>query len=463
MPATLPPGIGNPQQAMQATAFIREQPWYQQWLASTGKRPDANGNPQPPLSDDQQLALNKLVRQNGIGMNDKFDGIDQNGQIVEEHHKLKKAAIAAAVGGLALTGFGAAGIGPLAALGGSSSGLAGLGGEFAGTSTGVGPLASGLTGAATLGGSTAGAVGATGAGIATATDIGGVALPATEAGLGVEGATTGIGPLAGGLTGATTDYAIPAGVSSAGLSSTPSYLSALKEGGNTATDLLKGRAEGRAAEAGLTNNANRTELDLYNSQINANNAQNNYGLNAAGQENNFNNANYGLDLATSTAANNFGLGKVNAGIGIGNLDLAQKDYALSAPGKRAGNAVRGDILANAQDASIDLPSTIPKTTISGGLRPSMFSANTRALGGEMSAQALSQQRAGDTFAPLPTLPDYQGPKTALPTYKAPPAYVNPPPAPTMTPQPQANGFDTALTGLGYAGAVAPYLKYLKYL
>lgn len=239
----------------------------------------------------------------------------------------------------------------------------------------------------------------------------------------------------------------------------PSYLKAVNQIGNTASDIAGGRAQGRAVEAGLTDRANNTEIGLYRSIIDSNNAQNQYGLQSANAENNFNANNYGLDLNRANAENNFGLGKVNAGIGIGNLDLAQKRYALEAPGARAGQAVRGDILANAQDAKFNLPSTIPQMSISGGLRPSMFSANTRALGGELSASALANQRKGDTFAPLPTLPNYQWPTSALPTYKAPAPYVNPPKPPTLTPQPQANGFDTALGIAGYAGLAAPYLKY----
>ncbi len=320
----------------------------------------------------------------------------------------------------------AGGIAALAANSGSAGGAAAgsaipTGSEASGAALGGIPTTYGLTGAE-LGGSAA-----TGA-VPTAADVGGLV-----AGGGLEGG------------------------------STPSYLKALERGGQTATDLAQGRAQGRATEAGLTNNANAGLVNLYRAQIDSNNAQNQYGLNAANSENNFNTNAYGLDLNTANAANSFGLNKVNAGIGIGNLDLAQKNYALAAPGKRAGNSVRGDILANAQDASFNLPSTIPKSSISGGLRPSMFSANTRALGGELSSQALADQRKGDTFAPLPTLPNYQGPTSKLPTYKAPAPYVNPPPAPQLTAQPQANGLDTGLNIAGYASLAAPYLKYLKYL
>ncbi len=310
-------------------------------------------------------------------------------------------------------------------------------------SQGVGPLATGL--------------------VNPATDF---TIPSSLAPTAAADVSTGVGPLAGGLTNPATDYAIPSTLTNVGVpttaASTPSYLKTISDIGQTATDISKGRADARGQEAQLTNQANSGLVNLYRAQIDSNNAQNQYGLNAANSENNFNTNAYGLDLNTANAANTFGLNKVNAGIGVGNLDLAQKNYALAAPGKRAANSVRGDILANAQDANITgLPSTIPKFSFSGGLRPSMFSANTRALGGELSSQALADQRKGDTFAPLPSLPNYQGPTSKLPTYKAPAPYVNPPPAPQLTAQPQANGLDTGLNIAGYAGLIAPYLKYFK--
>ena len=117
--------------------------------------------------------------------------------------------------------------------------------------------------------------------------------------------------------------------------------------------------------------------------------------------------------------------------GRAGLDLKQRQFGLDAPGQRAGNAVRGDVLANAQDASIGGPIThtrgqVPQ--ISGGLRPSLISGNTRQLGSEMSRGALMSQMAGDKFEPLP-----------------------PPSFPEVTPQPQAGKFDTFLNILGGVG------------
>lgn len=125
MAVALPPGIGNDQQAQQATAFMRQQPWYAQLLQSWGKNPagDTNGNPEK-LSDDQQQQLLQTAQANGIGISDKYQ-IDENGQIAEKpSHLLRNIAIGAGIGGLALTGFGAAGIGPLAGAFGAGTGAA---------------------------------------------------------------------------------------------------------------------------------------------------------------------------------------------------------------------------------------------------------------------------------------------------------------------------------------------------
>jgi hypothetical protein len=118
-----------------------------------------------------------------------------------------------------------------------------------------------------------------------------------------------------------------------------------------------------------------------------------------------------------------------AGLQGANTDLNQRKFALGAPGIRAGTAVRGDVLANAQDAGVQGPivgthGNIP--TITGGLRPSILSSDTRALGSQLSRDALLQQMKGDTFAPTAALP------------------------PT-TPLPKPNALDSLLSGGGLAG------------
>lgn len=84
----------------------------------------------------------------------------------------------------------------------------------------------------------------------------------------------------------------------------------------------------------------------------------------------------------------------------GNQDLNRREFALNAPSARGRQAVKGSIMANAQDATLSgvpdrIASRIP--TINGGLRPSLFDANTRQLGSEMTRDAIMDQLAGDNF------------------------------------------------------------------
>jgi hypothetical protein len=160
-----PAGIGNDQQAMQATAAMRQEPWYAELLQSWGIDPtkvDANGNPRTKLSDDQRTQLMQTAIDRGIGFNHKYDGIDENGQIIEEHHKLRNSLVAAAIGGAAATGFGAAGMGPLAGMFGSTAAAA----PAAAATTAGGVLPSTVIGSgfipAIAGGTGMGAAGAAG-------------------------------------------------------------------------------------------------------------------------------------------------------------------------------------------------------------------------------------------------------------------------------------------------------------
>lgn len=88
-------------------------------------------------------------------------------------------------------------------------------------------------------------------------------------------------------------------------------------------------------------------------------------------------------------------------ISRGALELSQKKYAADVPQVRGAQSVKGDIMANAQDLKLT-PSNpkIQVPTISGGMRPSMFSQNTRDLGRELSRSALASQLAGDSFTPV---------------------------------------------------------------
>jgi len=114
------------------------------------------------------------------------------------------------------------------------------------------------------------------------------------------------------------------------------------------------------------------------------------------------------------------------------LDMLQRQQGVSLPAGRASNAVRGDILANAQDVQFSgLPERVTNSmgTITGGLRPSMFSPETRELGSQMTREALKQQMAG-------------GPSSAAAA------------GPTFASYPQAGKLDSVLSTAGTIGSLA---------
>lgn len=101
---------------------------------------------------------------------------------------------------------------------------------------------------------------------------------------------------------------------------------------------------------------------------------------------------------------------------------------LRAPSMQAANSVRGDVLANSQDATFSgLPSYVHVPTMSGGLRPSMLSDNSRQLGKNMSRDALAHQLAHDDV-------------------------------PDLTPLPSSGGGDSLLQGLAIGGGLLSTLK-----
>lgn len=120
-----------------------------------------------------------------------------------------------------------------------------------------------------------------------------------------------------------------------------------------------------------------------------------------------------------SAAMNVGQGLAGASAGRAQGRIAEADQnrqqnnaavnlykaQLAAPGTIAHNAVKGDILSRAQDVTFgSVPSTIPVPTISGGLRPSMFSPETRATGVGITSNALASAAALQPVQ-TPVLPD----------------------------------------------------------
>jgi hypothetical protein len=138
------------------------------------------------LNDSQQQQLYDLALKHGIGLNNKYDQIDENGQISEAHHKLRNTLIAAAIAGAAATGLGAAGIGPLSGMFGAGTSAVTGAGTAATTGAGAGAgAASGVSladlAAMTGTGAGVGTGAGAGAGI-TLADLG--AITGTEAGTG---------------------------------------------------------------------------------------------------------------------------------------------------------------------------------------------------------------------------------------------------------------------------------------
>ncbi len=204
--------------------------------------------------------------------------------------------------------------------------------------------------------------------------LGGLALPASGAGQTLEQMMNGAASVSGGgVTSGGVAGGVAGGAKGASAVATasglPDWLKTAQGVGDALSSLSAGRASGRVAEANANQNQNRAAVDLYNSE-------------------------------------------------------------LAAPAKIASNAVRGDILSNAQDVSIDAPSTIPVPKISGGLRPSMFSPETRATGVGLRSNALASA-----------------------------ANLKPVIAPVLPELPQAGGFDSFLNGAstisGLSRAVPP--------
>ena len=129
-----------------------------------------------------------------------------------------------------------------------------------------------------------------------------------------------------------------------------------------------------------------------------------------------------------TASGLFGTASNNA--------LQGAKFGLDAPNVRAGQSVRGDVMANAQDAEVSgLPDYVHVGKVSGGLRPSLFSENTREFGRGLSRTALLSQMNGGDKVPYPTTP-------------------------TLTPVPEASALDTALNAGAGAAGLASALKNL---
>lgn len=121
--------------------------------------------------------------------------------------------------------------------------------------------------------------------------------------------------------------------------------------------------------------------------------------------------------------------------------IDEYETRLAAPGKRASNAVRGDILAGVQDVGVNAPAGVNVTSFSGGLRPSLLSGNTRELGGQMSKEALLDALSG-TPAPFSTMQPYD--VSSITSRRA----------PAQTPMEQPGTMDKIMEQIGLWGGLA---------
>lgn len=122
--------------------------------------------------------------------------------------------------------------------------------------------------------------------------------------------------------------------------------------------------------------------------------------------------------------------------------MSEYEQRLSAPQSRAANSVRGDILANVQDVGFDAPAGVNVTSFSGGLRPSLLSGNSRALGQQMSKEALLDALSGGGPQPFSALKPMDVSSITDRT------------APEQTGLPQASAMDRVMENIGLWGGLA---------
>lgn len=122
--------------------------------------------------------------------------------------------------------------------------------------------------------------------------------------------------------------------------------------------------------------------------------------------------------------------------------MSEYEQKLAAPQSRAANSVRGDILANVQDVGFDAPPGVNVTSFSGGLRPSLLSGNSRALGAQMSKEALLDALSGGG----PTPYSHQQPLDL--------SSITGRTSPEQTALPQPSGMDKVMEQIGLWGGLA---------
>lgn len=214
-PSSGPPtlGYGNTNSASldSVNQWMRGQPWYQALIRSFGQDPNS-----VHLNDAQKAAVVKAAQANGIVVDEGHNGqeVDDSGNFEAKSNLGRNILIGAGIAGLALTGFGAAGIGPLAGVLGAGGAAADAGaaaaegGTLASTALPVtGALATGTASSLGAGGATAIGSAAAGGAFDAAGNFIGPSTVAGEAGTAGAGAAAAAG--AGGAAKAASSWLAP--------------------------------------------------------------------------------------------------------------------------------------------------------------------------------------------------------------------------------------------------------------
>ena len=218
-----------------------------------------------------------------------------------------------------------------------------------------------------------------------------------------------------------------------------SSTNSLSDLGSILSQIAAGRMSGRQLAAMLDLQRGQLQNQQYGTQMSG-------ALGAGGL------ANQAYSTGTQGALGLGGLANQQYGQGSQNA-LAGANFALQAPSVRAGQAVRGDILSNAQDVNVTPPAGVRMGQVSGGLRPSMFSPETRSLGRALSSQANEAVQNRSDVVNFPSAP-------ALPTLPNAPSMPTLPTAPTLPTVPEAGALESILGGVGTGASIAGALMNL---
>lgn len=337
-------GAGRPSEYSidQVNQWMRAQPWWAQIRGAPGSK----------LTDAKKKAILRQAQASGVVVDEGDMEVDPAGNFNPKGHKLRNTLIVAGIAGATLATMGAAGVFSGAAGAGAGAG-AGGGAGAAGAGAGAGTAAGATGGAGILG---------------TASSLGPMVNPALAGAIPAAAGGAVVPTIAPGLAGSLSAGSMIPTASSVGLGG----LGAAGAGAGGAFDA----AGNFIGDSTVTNQALdrpwwQTALGVAD-RVGKATGDWEEGRRAQRQDESL--AAYRQNLANEARFRSM---------------LASRELALKAPTMRADASIRGDRLANAQPIHIQRPANIPDLAISGGFSPANWSENTRALGRQMSANALA--------------------------------------------------------------------------